>query len=89
MGLKNKLKSRAIEVIRQPQIGPPPVIGEDISLFEAAYGKQRAPARSERDRIRFFYGEEAEAQLENLSEAQRAGWAVQAELANRREGSDV
>lgn len=89
MGLKNKLKSRAVEVIRQPQIGPPVVVGEDVSLMDAVYGRQRTPTRNERDGIRFFYGAEAEAHLENLSEAQRAGWAAQAELANRRKGSDV
>ena len=82
MGLKDKLKTRAVEVIKQPQIGPPPVVGEDISLFEAAYGKQR-PSR--RDSVVILTGEDAEARLANLTDAQKAGYAVQMELARRRE----
>ncbi|MBB4663016.1 hypothetical protein [Conexibacter arvalis] len=82
MGLRDKLRTRAVEVIKEPQIGPPAVVGEDISLFEAAYGKQR-PTR--RDSVVILTGAEAEAQVGSLSEAQKAGYAVQMELARRRE----
>jgi len=88
MGLRDKLKTRAVEVIKEAQIGPPAVVGEDISLFTAVYGEQR-PKRNERDGIRFYQGAEAEAHLEGLSDAQRAGYSAQAELLNRQErGSD-
>ena len=82
MGLRDKLRTRAVEVIKEPQIGPPAVVGEDISLFDQVYGKQR-PSR--RDSVVILTGEDAEARLANLTDAQKAGYAVQMELARRRQ----
>jgi len=87
MSLRDRLKSRAVEVIREPQIGPPPVVGEGISLFDAVMGEQR-PTR--RDGVTIIHGEKAiSAHLENLTEAQKAGYAAQAELARQRQVRDA
>jgi len=87
MGLKDRLKSRAVEVISKPRVGPPPLVGEDISLFDAVMGEQR-PTR--RDGVRIIHGEDAiSAHLENLTEAQRAGYAAEAELARQRQVRDA
>jgi len=77
------LKTAAVEVIRQPETGPPVVIGQDIGLFEAIYGEQR-PTRNEREGIRFYEGAEAEEHLKGMSDAQRAGYQAQAELHQQR-----
>lgn len=82
--LRDKLKTAAVEVIKPADEGPPKVIGRDIGLFQYIYGEQRAK-RNERDGIRFYEGAEAEEQLERLSDAQRAGYAAQAELSRRQQ----
>lgn len=86
--LRDKLKTAAVEVIKQPETGPPVVIGQDIGLFDYIYGEQRA-ARNERDGIRYLTGAEAEEHLKGMSDAQRAGYRAQAELHQQRnQGGD-
>lgn len=63
--------------------GSTPTPAADVSLFEQVYGKQPAGERTEG--VTILYGADAERHIGRMTVAQAEGYAVQTQLAAKKE----